>query len=234
MIYEERRVLLRRGALDEYRRLELEQIRPALLAIGVRPLCLLSGLIGMPATETYRFSGYRDAAEWERLQFNADGTLPAGLPPAVWAGLRPALKRRAELVAEERTRLLTPSDVRPKAETPSGDRRPIYGLRRFSIRQEHWPEFERHSTEGIWVRIEAQDACILGLFRDAAATDPLEVTLLTGYHGLAHWEATRGWREQPDDISDELWALGLRAAAARNAITLTSFVCLMNAHWLSA
>lgn len=231
MIYEERFVMLTRAALVEYRALVLEQVWPALRVLDARPLCLLSGLIGLPAEATYSFTGYRDAGEWERLQLRADGPPPDGVDDATWAALQPALARRAELVAEERTRLLRPSAHRPRPDTPPTDRRPVYGMRRFSIHPRDWPDFERYSSEGVWVRIESQDARILGLFRDAAATDPLEVTLLTGYHGPAHWEATRAWIERPKDVPEELWELGRRNGAARNAITLRSHVCLMNAHW---
>src|SRR5205085_5663829 len=100
-------------------------------------------------------------------------------------------------------------------------------MRRFTIRAKDWPDFLRHSADGVWVRIESQDARILGLFRDAAGTDPLEVTLLTGYHGPAHWEETRATRQRPAEMSEGLWELGRRSGAARNAITLRSHVCLM-------
>ncbi len=220
MIYEERRVVLRRGALPDYRQIHLDRAWPALRSVGARPLCLLSGLIGLPAEETYSFTGYRDIATWEDLQQDAVG-----------AASREALAERAGLIVEESVRLLRPSDERPNPETPATDRRAVYGMRRFSIRPEDWPDFLRYSAAGVWVRIEAQDARILGLFRDAATTNPLGVTLLTGYHGAAHWEATRGWRERPAAIAPDLWELGARAASARNAITLSTHVCLMNAHW---
>lgn len=233
MIYEERHVVLKRGALDGYRRLMLEQVWPALTALGARPLCLLSGLIGLAPTDTYSFTGYSDSAAWEEMQLPLGERLPAPESPA-WESLAAALPRRAELIEEEHVRLLHPSSERPQQLPSNDDQRAVYGMRRFFIHPQDWPAFERHSAGGIWVRIEAQGARILGLFHDAAMTDPLEVTLLTGYHGPAHWEATRGWREKPDDVSDELWELGRRAGVARNAMTLRSFVCLMNAHWPSA
>jgi hypothetical protein len=229
VIYEERRAVLQRGALDGYRRLMLGEVWPALAAAGARPLCLLSGLIGLPAEETYSFTGYPSMAEWEQAQraSAADAPDSAGMS----GGLRAALARRSEMVTEEQVRLLHPSGPRPKPETPAADRRAVYGMRRFWIRPRDWDDFVRHSAEGVWQRIEAQDARILGLFRDAAATDPLAVTLLTGYHGPAHWEETRGWRERPAGFPDDLWDLGRRAGAARATITLRSYVCLMTAHW---
>ena len=231
VVYEERHVILKRGALDEYRRLMLEQVWPALVALGARPLCLLSGLIGLPATEIHSFTGYRNAAEWDRLQLDPVGPPPAGTDTGAWEFLRTAHARRAELVEEERARLWRPSEQRPRQETPIADRRAVYGMRRFTIHAKDWPDFVRYSSEGVWVRIEAQDARILGLFRDAAATDPLEVMLLTGYHGPAHWEETRFWRDRPPDFPADLWELGRRNSVARNAITLRSHVSLMTAHW---
>jgi hypothetical protein len=227
MIYEERRAVLKRAALAPYRALMLDEVWPAWQALGLRPLCLLSGLIGMPAVETYSFTGYPDIATWQAFQQGA----AAGAEAAAWERLRAALARRTEMVEEEQVRLLLPSPHRPKAEIPAADRRAVYGMRRFTIRPADWPDFLRFSAEGVWVRIESQDACILGLFRDAAETDPVEVTLLTGYHGPSHWEETRQTRPRPDGISEELWERGRRAAADRNAITLRSHVCLMTAHW---
>jgi hypothetical protein len=195
----------------------LEEVWPALAAAGMRPLCLLSGLIGLPAEETYTFTGFRDAAAWAAAAENAP--------------LQHTLARRNGLVVEEQVRLHRPSPIRPKPETPPEDRRPVYGMRRFTINAADWPAFLEHSAEGVWRRIEAQDARILGLFRDAATTDPLEVTLLTGYHGPGHWEATRFWRDRPPDFPEDLWEHGRRAQQARNALTLRTHVCLMSAHW---
>lgn len=232
MIYEERRVTLARGGLAEYQRLWLEEIWPALTALGARPLCLLSGLIGMPVEETYAFTGFADAGGWQRLQRDTDEA-PRGVDEAVWSRLRAIDARRAGLVAEESVHLLRPSALRPKLDTPPEDRRAVYGMRRFRLRATDWQDFVRFSSEGVWVRIEAQDARILALFRDAAATDPLEATLLTGYHGPAHWEETRFWRERPADVPEDVWETGRQHQHARNAITLRSHVCLMTAHWPS-
>jgi hypothetical protein len=216
-IWEERRTVLKRGALQEYRRMMLDEVWPALAGAGMRPLCLLSGLIGMSAEDVYSFTGFHDAAAWTGATESA--------------ALQQAVARLSEFVAEESVRLHRASPVRPKPETPKEDRRAIYGMRRFTIRAADWPAFLEHSSEGVWRRIEAQDARILGLFRDAAGTDPLEVTLLTGYHGPGHWEETRFWRDRPTDFPEDLWEQGRQAQVARNAITLRSHVCLMTAHW---
>lgn len=224
-IYEERRVILQRGAFPAYRHLVLETLWPALAAAGARPLCLLNGLIGAGAEETYSFTGFTDAEAWLRAQ-----PVISGLTPEDGASSGP-LRARAALIAQERVRLLLPTDVRPKAETPPGDRRAIYGMRRFTIAPSDWPDFVRHSAEGVWPRIEAQDARILGLFRDAATTEPLEATLLTGYHDPAHWQATRRGTAQVAALDPALREAGERAAAGRGDLTIRSAVRLMTAHW---
>jgi hypothetical protein len=171
----------------------------------------------MRVEETHTFTGFRDAAAWDSL--------------AQDERVQRALALRSELVDDEQVRLHRPSPVRPKIETPVEDRRAVYGMRRFTIRAADWPAFLEYSAEGVWRRIEEQDARILGLFRDAAGTDPLEVTLLTGYHGPAHWEETRFWRDRPAEFPEDLWEQGRRAQQARNAITFRTHVCLMSAHW---
>src|SRR5205814_1112758 len=97
------RVVLRRGALAEYRRLVLEELWPALVDAGAQPLCLLTGLIGAPAEETYLYVGFKDAAAWQGGQALVTGiTLPEGGVDGPW-------RRRAELIGEESARLLIPS-----------------------------------------------------------------------------------------------------------------------------
>lgn len=213
MIYEEHTVLLATGALPAYRRHLLQVWWQRAEAAGQRPLCVLSGLIGAPAEEVHLFTGYPDAVAWEQAQEPLEDSA------------------QHELVLEERVRLWRPSAVRPKPATPPADRRAVYGMRRFTIRPRDWPDFVRHSAEGIWPRIEGQEACILGLFRDAAATDPLEATLLTGYHGPAHWEATRVVSERPAPAPATAWAREEPHRTGRQAMTLRTQVCLMRAHW---
>ena len=220
MLYEERRVILKRGALAAYRELMHKELWPALEeAVGARPLCLLSGLIGAPVEQTHTFTGFSSIDDWQRVQAGAV------------SALHPLLARRAELLESEQVKLLLPSGPRPKDVMPPEDRRAVYGLRRFYIDPKDWPDFLRFSSEGVWVRIESQDACILGLFRDIATTSPLEVTLVTGYHSPTHWDATRTWHPKPDSIAQELWDLGQTSGAARAAITQRTFVQLMTAHW---
>ncbi len=234
-IYELRRSLLRRHGLEAYRRLLLGHIWPGLEACGARPLCLLSALVGGPPEETYLIVGYRDAAEWERLQW-AGPTLLAGTA-SPWADLEPKLAERRGLVLEESVHLMRPVEGRPKEPVPLVDRRDVYGLRRFLMRSEDWPEFVRSSWT-LWGSWEDRlDSPILGMFRGAVVTDPLPVTLLTGYRSPSHWEQTRdlfkgGAAERPADMSPADWSKLLADYRIRNVdLPLTAYVCLMKAHW---
>ena len=105
----------------------------------------------------------------------------------------------------------------------------MYGYRRFFIRPADLDEFVHCSEDGIWPRIEAQGACILGLWATLAATDPLEVVLLTGYHGPAHWEKTRENPEKPAGIDQQVWETSRKLRARRQQLAIRSWVCLMRA-----
>ena len=180
-VYEERRVVVQPGAFAAYRTLVLDSLWPQLESAGARPLCLLNGLIGAPAEETYLFTGFPDLDSWRRGQELLTGASPDS---GTANGL---MRQREQLIVEEHVRLLSPSHVRPKSETPTEDRRALYSLRRWWIAPEAWPDFVRYSHEAVWPAMDYLEHMVLGLFRTAATTDPLEVTILTGYHGSTHW-----------------------------------------------
>jgi hypothetical protein len=131
------------------------------------------------------------------------------------------------LVDSEDVRLLRSVSSRPKSVIAPEDLRPFYGHRRFFISPADVDEFVEHSQNGIWPRIEAQGACILGLWTPVAGTTPLEIVLLTGYHGPAHWEETREKPAAPEGVSEEVWAHARRARTGRSAIALRTWVRLM-------
>ncbi len=209
-LYEQRQTTLRTGGLDEYVQQTREQWWPHLNQEGARVLCLVSGLIGYPAEEVIQVTRFPDWATWMRCQDHA--RLPGN-----------------GLVENEQVRLLKSVASRPKPHAPPEDKRAVYGYRRFFIRSTDLAEFVHCSEEGVWPRIEAQGACILGLWTTLAATDPLEVVLLTGYHGPAHWEETRDSRPTPDGLAQNLWDRGVQLGSLRRQITMKSWVCLMRA-----
>jgi hypothetical protein len=89
--------------------------------------------------------------------------------------------------------------------------------RSFTIERGSFDEFERLSREGIWPYMEARGARILGLFRNLHGGPSDEVVLLTAYHSMAHWEATRLELPPPPGASDELMELARRASEAQRA-----------------
>ncbi|MCH8897635.1 MAG: hypothetical protein IIC33_05005 [Chloroflexi bacterium] len=133
------------------------------------------------------------------------------------------------LVEKEEVRLLKPVASRPKEQVPPEDRRAVYGYRRQFIRPGDLAEFVHCSENGVWPRIESQGACLLGLWSTLSDTDPLEVILLTGYHGPGHWEETRVTRPKPEDVDPVLWQGDLELRARREQMTLKTWVCLMQA-----
>ena len=204
-IYELRHTTLRSGAMDEYFAQNRQNRRSAQ---NGKTLCLLSGLIGYPPEEIVQVTRYSGINEWQAVQANAPVT---------------------GLAEKEEVRLMRSISSRPKEAVPPEDRRNVYGYRRFLIRPGDLDEFVHDSQDGIWPRIEAQGACILGLWATVAATDPLEVVLLTGYHGPAHWEETRGTGNSPSNMDQPVWENSRELRARRQQLSIRSWVCLMRA-----
>lgn len=210
VVFEERRIYLHKGQLGAYREWSQATLWPDLAAHGGGPICLLQGLIGNPVEELVQIVRFPDAVAWERAQ-------------------QGAIAGRAAPVAREEARLLLALTSRPGAVVPPEDRRPVYGYRRFFIRLSDLDEIVRCSSEGVWPRFEAHGTRILGLWRTAATTDPLEIVLLTGYDSVAHWEATRLGVPRPAEIDPAVWEAGAQAGLRRQELTMTSWVCLMRA-----
>ena len=216
MLYEERRIQLHRGKFGDYRRWFLNTVWPSLEEKGHRPLCLLNGLIGAPVETVELIVGYSDYDAWlDGQAIYTDGTSQSDL---------------VNWIASESVKLLTASPYRPNETVPTDHRRPVYGMRRWWIRPEDWPEFNRLSFEGVWPAIDHMGHYVLGQFRDAATTNPLEILNLAGYFDPAHWQATRtpGEHGVPDHKLEKLRTLGARRAD----IVISSHVCLMSAHWI--
>ena len=209
MIYEERSISLQRRALDAFVSCFDQTVRPMVEVHRGETLCTLSAVIGDPDEEVLQITRYPDYQAWEAAQ--AD---------------RPILS--VELTRSESVRLLRPIANRPKSEVPPEDLRPFYGHRRFFISPSDLDEFVRYSEDGIWPRIHAQGASVLGLWTTLAATSPMEIVLLTGYHGPAHWEETRAYQDEPlEGIDPEVWARSRWAARQRRLLMTKTWVRLM-------
>ena len=168
MIYEERRTLSHPKSAEDYLEYCKTGYWPNLRAEGGQPICLLSGLIGDPANQHLQITAFEDVQAWEAAQ----------------SKLEPSPQN---LVENESVRLFRSIASRPKPSVPEEGRRPVYGCRRFLINPADVSDFVNSSENGIWPRIESQGACILGLWTTIAATQPMEILLLTGYHSPTHW-----------------------------------------------
>ncbi len=204
-IYELKHTTLQSGVLDEYLR---QNGQSGLTQKVGKTLCVLTGLIGYPPEEILQVTRYPGVDAWQQAQSNV---------PDIG------------LAEKEEVRLMRSISSRPKEVVPPEDRRAVYGYRRFFIKPSDLEEFVHCSEKGIWPRGEAQGVCVLGLWATLAATDPLEVVLLTGYHGPAHWEETRDSREIPPNFDRQVWETSRELGARRRQLSIRSWVCLMRA-----
>lgn len=210
MIYEERRTLSQSKSGEEYLEYCQTDYWPKIRAEGGRPFCLLSGLIGDPANQFLQITAFEDLKVWEAAQAVAS-------PPK-------------NVVASESVRLLRPIASRPKQTVPQEDRRAVYGCRTFFIDPEDASDFVASSENGIWPRGESQGVCVLGLWTTIAATQPMEILLLTGYHSPSHWEETRVTSRQQENVDQALRQKESPLRDRRVEISQQTWVSLMRAH----
>ncbi len=215
MIYEERCIQLKGGVLDEYLDWAVHRLWPTLESKGADPVCLLNGLIGASSDELLWIIGFKDYSAWESCQWTIAGKAKSQ-KPRNW-------------IASEAVNLMMPSPYRPVGPVAIDERRAVYGARRWWIHPEDWSEFNRLSHDGVWPAMDYMGHHVIGQFRHAATTSPLEVLNLAGYNDVAHWHATRSPEQHdvPDALRDLLTALGRE----RNQLVQKSLVCLMRAHW---
>ena len=206
LVYEARSTSLRHGTLPEFTELVASGEHPGLHRPGGEVLCVLGTVIGAPETEILRLTAFRDLSSWK-----------ASLTEYA----------RSPLVESESIRLLRPIAERPLDPVPDEHRRDFYGYRRFQVDPSDLSEVVDMSENGVWPRIEQQDARILGLWAEMGSPFPLEVVLLNGYHSPSHWEATRPWTGRPDNISDEEWERSMRRRDRRAELTRVQWVHLM-------
>lgn len=216
MIYEERRIKLKRGGFPGYRSWVLEKLWGKLIDAEHQPLCLLNGLIGASVEDVVIIVGFEDYDAWQHAQ------------PLIAGDGKEALPR--EWIESEEVRLMLPSSYRPTGPTRKVDRRPVYGMRRWWVHPEDWQEFGRLSYNGVWPSLDYMGHHVLGQFRDAATTSPLEILNLAGYLDPAHWQATRN--PELHGVPEALLEKTRTLRPQRNPLVLESFVCLMTAHWM--
>jgi len=211
LIYEERRTFVEKSRRDEYIRAAGDRLSATGQASNGMVLCLLSGLIGDPSSDFLRITRYNDLDAWESAQGSQD--LGVG-----------------SIINGEEVRLLKSISSKPRETIPFEDRRAIYGYRRILISPRDLDEFVRCSEEGIWPRIESQGARVLGLWTTVAASDPMEIVLMTGYHSPGHWDETRYIGSRPNQVDEALWDREKPLRRRREEIAIRSWVRLMRAH----
>ena len=214
MIFEERRTVVVPSELDEYISACHSRLWPSIRASGGKVICQLSGLIGSPHNEIVQITSWRSLYTWEKAQADVRTDLPG-------------------IYQSEEVRLLRAISSRPKAVIPARDYRPVYGLRRFFIQPQDVEEFVHCSEDGIWPRIEAMGASILGMWTPSAPGRPMEIVLATGYHSPSHWEQTRHEGTRPLGVDREMWQNENELRRRRVEMTLKSWVCLMRSHEIS-
>lgn len=222
-LYEHRKTIVASGRFKDYRRLILEDVWGRLDGAGLRPLCFLNVLIGGVPEETHTFIGYPSWDDWQRGQ-----EIMTGVGDDAGAARRNV---RREIVLDEEVRPMIAFSGRPLPETPLEDRRPLYGLRRWMIDPAQWEHFTDLSANGIWPAQDAMGHRVLGQFRTAALTDPLEVLNLPGYHSVGHWHETKSTLDPASGVSEELRQRLAAAGDERSGLIRRSWIQLANAHW---
>ena len=207
MIYEERYTTLKMHGLDDYLKLYRENKLPLIQSFGGQVICFSNGLIGDPNNAIFQITGFPDIDSWQ----NAQRGLTTG---------------REELVESEEVRLLKRVTSRPKEPMPPEDRRNYYTYRRLFINPDDLEEFVNYS-ENYWPAHEAMDARMLGVWTPIAVTNPLEIVLMSGYNGPAHWEQTRSpGGSMYQDLDPELRNRGINMTKRRNLSVRGSWVRL--------
>lgn len=212
MIYEDRYTAVNDKRGRDYLTLCREKTIPAIRFAGGQVLCLGTGLIGDPGNAFLQMTGFADLDAWRAAQqvYTTD---------------------REEMIESEQVRLLKQVAYLPDGVPSPEDRRACYSYRRFFIRRADLDRFVETSEKGVWPLYHAADCRILGLWTTLAATDPMEVLLMAGYHGPGHWEETRFFGGKPEDIDDEVWRKGREMGAERNGLRVGStWVRLFRSH----
>ena len=200
MIYEERYTILKMYSLDDYLKLYRENKLSLIQSFGGRVICFSNGLIGDPNNAIFQITGFPDIDSWQ----NSQRGLTSG---------------REELVESEEVRLLRPVASRPKEPMPLEDRRNYYTYRRLFINPDDLEEFVRYS-EIYWLTHETMDARMLGVWTPIAATNPLEIVLMSGYNGTGHWEQVRPGGSMYEDLDQELRNRGIDVITKRRNLSV--------------
>lgn len=212
MIYEERYTFTVIRGTREYLTLFREKMTPTIRVAGGEPLLFLTGMVGDRDNAVLQITRFPDLTAWEHAQKG----MAAG---------------REKIVESDEVRLFRSVASRPKAVIPQEDQRPCYSYRKLFINPADLPQFVEYSEKGVWPLYEAADCRIFGLFTTVAATNPLELILMTGYNSPGHWWDTRFVEGKPSGIDDKTWEQSRSLGANRNQLGVRgSWVRLWRPH----
>ena len=203
MIYEERYTITVLRTMRDYIDLYRQSVIPAIRKLGGQVLCLVTGMIGDPSNAVLMMTGYEDIKAWQDSQDYFS-------------------EERNHLIETEHVRLLQQVGYLPRGIPEPQDRRSTYTYRQFFIDPTNLDRFVECSEHGVWPLYHAVDSRVLGLWTHIEKTFPMEIILMTGYHGLGHWEETRFPHGKPLGISDELWERGRNLTAERSSLLIRS------------
>ena len=208
MLTEERKTIVKTTKLPEYLTHCRSNIWPSIRTAGGQILCVVGGVIGTPKTHLVQMTHFENFEDLKTSQ-------------GAWA------TDRSEFIENETVSILQTISSRPKDIIPPEDRRPFYGLRKFYISPSNIKEFVERSQDGIWPRMEKMGASIIGMWTTLSSTTPTEITLLTGYNSLSHWEETRFDSLNLNELSNQIWDREEALRKRRNEITINTSVALM-------
>ena len=223
MIFEDRYTVVAPGSVTRYLDFTREQTVPRMKRAGSQLQLLLTSLIGDSSNTILQIARYPDFASWQSTQ------------EKIRTG-------KCAWIEREKVRLLRSVSSRPKSIIPPEDHRATYTYRTWFINPEDLKTYVRDSEKGVWPLSEALDCRTHGLFATLAATYPMEIILLAGYHGPGHWGETRinrHWEQtnpaesRPASIDRKVWEAGCKSMSNReNTLVRASSVRLWQAQSL--
>ena len=219
-LYEHRVTTVKPGRFGDFCQLYLKETWRRLADAGYRPLCLLNPTIGGMPEEVHSLVGFPSWDDWSIGQ-----EIITGLGDDAYRGVR------RDLVLSEAVRPRIAFSGRPLSETPESDRRPVYGVRRWTIDPANWDRFMDLTENGVWPALDVMGHRVLGTFRDAALTDPLEVLNLAGYRSVGNWHETRSGADPSSGVPEQLRQIFIEQRRERISLVRHTWVQLMNVHW---
>ncbi|MQG50648.1 MAG: hypothetical protein FI695_01535 [SAR202 cluster bacterium] len=213
MIFEETKFDIKSNKADLFLDFIKKDYVPNILKNNIKPICLLRGMIGKPASEFILISAYHDINAWEKYTH------------------LPSLMN--EKIVYKENNLLKPISNNKLMSYENNTLKNIYGYREFIIETKNVNTFVESSEKGIWPRVQSQGGRVLGLWSNITNSSQTRILLLTGYDSVSHWEGTRSANQyglsfaNAPEASKELTETEKLLRKNREDITISTTVNLM-------